>query len=67
LDRLEYEVQLLRDRIVEETERAEDRSARLSRALTSLKLAQGMLSGIHEEVIPQADAGPLDPGDGEAA
>jgi hypothetical protein len=67
LDRLEYEVQLLRDRIVEETERAEDRSARLSRALTSLKLAQGMLSGIHEEVIPQADIGPLDPGDGEAA
>jgi hypothetical protein len=67
LDRLEYEVQLLRERIVEETEKAEDRAARLSRALTSLKLAQGMLSGMHEEVIPQDNPGPLDPSDGEAA
>jgi len=39
---------------VEETEKAEDRSARIKRATQSLKLANDLLSGLAEEVLPSA-------------
>lgn len=52
IDRLEFEIQNLKERMLEETERAEERAAKLTRALQSLRMAQGMLSGIDEEVLP---------------
>lgn len=54
MDRLQYEVETLRERMLEDTEKAEDRASRLSRALQSLKLANDMLSGLTEEVLPSA-------------
>ncbi len=54
IDRLHYELEGLRERMVEETEKAEDRSARLKRATQSLKLANDLLSGLGEEVLPSA-------------
>jgi hypothetical protein len=54
IDRLKFELESLRDRIVSDTEKAEDRAGRLMRALQSLKLAQGVLSSIDEEVVPNA-------------
>ncbi len=65
IDQLQFELDNLKERLVEETEKAEERSKRLSRALASLKLAQGMLSGIKEEVVPTADED--DDSEGEAA
>jgi hypothetical protein len=66
IDQLQFELDNMKERLVEETEKAEERSKRLARALSSLKLAQGMLSGIKEEVVPSAEAS--DDGDeGEAA
>jgi len=56
IDRLEYEMELLKERMIEDTEKAEERAAKLSRALQSLKMAQGVLSGIEEEVIPTTQA-----------
>ncbi|NCN40660.1 hypothetical protein GW916_05365 [bacterium] len=54
IDRLHYELDGLRERMVEETEKAEDRSARIKRATQSLKLANDLLSGLAEEVLPSA-------------
>jgi hypothetical protein len=54
IDRLQYELDNLRERMIDETEKAEDRSSRLSRAVQSLKLANDMLSGLTEEVLPAA-------------
>lgn len=54
IDRLQYEVETLRERMMEDTERAEERASRLSRAVQSLKLANDMLSGLTEEVLPSA-------------
>lgn len=65
LDKLQFEIEILKERLVEETERAEDRSEKLSRAVQSLKMAQGMLSGIDEEVIATAERATDD--EGEAA
>lgn len=56
IDRLEFEVDSLRERLVEQTQKAEERVARLSRAVKALKMAQGMLSGIEDEVLPNAAA-----------
>ncbi len=70
IDRLEYEIENMQERMLEETQRAEERASRLSRAVQSLKLAEGVLSGIQEEVLPNAaipEEG-KDPGsEGEAA
>ena len=52
IDRLEFEIDSLRDRIVEDTQRSEERAQKLIRAVQSLKLAQGVLSGIDDEVLP---------------
>jgi hypothetical protein len=65
MDRLEFEIENLKDRMIEETRRAEERAAKLSRAVQSLKMAQGMLSGIEEEVLP--GTGAKNDGGGEAA
>jgi chromosome segregation ATPase len=54
IDRLQYELETLQEKMMEETERAEERASRLSRALQSLKLATDMLSGLTEEVLPSA-------------
>jgi hypothetical protein len=57
IDRLEFEIQNLKERMIEETEKAEERAGKLTRALQSLRMAQGMLSGIDEEVLPGAKPG----------
>ncbi len=54
IDRLQYESETLRERLMEETEKAEERSSRLARAVQSLRLANDMLSGLSEEVLPAA-------------
>jgi regulator of replication initiation timing len=54
IDRLQYEAETLRERLMEETEKAEERSSRLMRAVQSLRLANDMLSGLSEEVLPAA-------------
>lgn len=54
LDRLEYELELLQERLVEETEKAEERISKLHRAVQAMRLAQGLLSGLEEEVLPGA-------------
>ena len=54
VDRMHYELEGLRERMIEETEKAEDRSARMKRATQSLKLANDLLSGLTEEVLPTA-------------
>jgi regulator of replication initiation timing len=54
VDRFSYETEALRERLLEETEKAEERSSRLARAVQSLKLASDMLSGLTEEVLPTA-------------
>lgn len=54
IDRLQYETETLRERLMEETEKAEDRASRLTRAVQSLRLANDMLSGLTEEVLPAA-------------
>ncbi len=66
IDQLQFELDNLKERLIEETEKAEERSGRLKRALKSLKLAEDMLSGIKEEVLPSSSD---DSGDdeGEAA
>lgn len=66
IDRLEYEMELLKERMIDDTSRAEERAAKLSRALQSLKMAQGVLTGIEEEVIPTSEA-MKDDSDNEAA
>ena len=67
IDRLEFEIESMKERMIEETQRAEERSGKLSRALQSLKMAQGVLSGIEEEVIPSQARNPSGEGNGEAA
>jgi hypothetical protein len=67
IDRMQFEMEILKERLVEETERAEDRNEKLHRALQSLKMAQGMLSGIDEEVISISDRQSDDGSGGEAA
>ncbi len=54
IDRLEFEMQSLKERMIDETSKAEERAGKLTRALQSLKMAQGVLSGIDEEVLPGA-------------
>jgi len=54
IDRLQYETETLRERLMEETEKAEERASRLTRAVQSLRLANDMLSGLTEEVLPTA-------------
>ncbi len=67
IDRLQFEMEILKERLVEETERAEDRNEKLQRAVQSLKMAQGMLSGIDEEVISTSERQSGDGSGGEAA
>jgi len=57
IDRLEYDLEILQERLVEETEKAEDRISKLHRAVQAMRLAQGLLSGLDEEVLPSVAAG----------
>ncbi|MBP7843225.1 MAG: hypothetical protein KA116_00275 [Proteobacteria bacterium] len=65
IDRLEFELDSLRERLFEESERSEERVKRLNRVIQSLKLAQGLLSGLDDPM----NEGSSDPnkGKGEAA
>lgn len=54
MDRFQFEIDNLKDRILDDTEKAEERIARISRGLQSLKMAEGILSSIDEEVLPSA-------------
>ncbi|NCN27473.1 hypothetical protein GW915_07845 [bacterium] len=68
IDRLQFEVDSLRERLEEEVERSEERSKKLGRAMQSLKLAQGMLSGLED--VDYNDVSSNDnssSGEGEAA
>ncbi len=56
IDRLEFELDTLKERLIDETAKAEERVGRLLRAVQSLKLAQGILSGMEEEVTPASRA-----------
>ncbi|MEO5668862.1 MAG: hypothetical protein ABIR96_12450 [Bdellovibrionota bacterium] len=67
IDRLQYESETLRERLMEETEKAEERASRLTRAVQSLRLANDMLSGLSEEVLPAASESFGDRNDGEDA
>ncbi|HVJ64136.1 MAG TPA: hypothetical protein VM901_02665 [Bdellovibrionota bacterium] len=67
IDRLQFEIEILKERLVEETEKAEDRSEKLQRAVQSLRMAQGMLSGIDEEVIATSERQSSDGSDGGEA
>lgn len=67
IDKLQFEMEILKERLVEETEKAEDRSEKLQRAVQSLKMAQGMLSGIDEEVIATEERQTGSDNGGEAA
>lgn len=66
IDRLEFEIESLKERFIDETQKAEDRAAKLTRAMQSLRLATGMLSGMEEEVLPGARSSDSND-DGEAA
>jgi len=54
IDKLDFEIQTLKERLVEETEEAEERNAKLLRAVQSLKMAQGMLAGLDDDVVGAA-------------
>ena len=57
IDRLEFEISNLKERLVDETQRSEERVGRLMRAVQSLKLAQGLLESMEEEVLPNSGNG----------
>ncbi len=51
IDRLEFDIDSLRERLIDDVNRSEERRKRISRALQSLKLAQSVLSGLDEESL----------------
>ena len=51
IDRLEFEIDKLRERMIDDVNRSEERRKRIARALQSLKLAQSVLAGLDEESI----------------
>ncbi len=51
IDRLEFEIDSLRERLIEDVNRSEERRKRIARSLQSLKLAQSVLSGLDEESL----------------
>jgi chromosome segregation ATPase len=51
IDRLEFEIDSLRERLIDDVNRSEERRKRITRALQSLKLAQSVLSGLDEESL----------------
>lgn len=67
IDRADFEIDQLRERLLEQTQKAEDRVSRLSRASKALKMAQGMLSSIDDEVLPSVAGGGGNGGGEEAA
>jgi chromosome segregation ATPase len=46
IDRLSFEMESLRERLFEESEKSDDRAKRIARVIQSLKLAQGLLSSL---------------------
>ncbi len=55
IDRLEFEIDKLRERLIDDVNRSEERRKRIARALQSLKLAQSVLSGLDEESIEKEE------------
>jgi hypothetical protein len=49
IDRLEFEIDKLRERLLDNVNSSEERRKRITRSLQSLKLAQSVLSGLDEE------------------
>ena len=49
IDRLEFDIDSLRERLLDDINRSDERRKRIARALQSLKLAQSVLSGLDEE------------------
>ena len=54
MDKLNYEIDNLKERLLDETEKAEERIARITRSIQSLRMAEGILSSIEEEIVPAA-------------
>ncbi|MEZ4814536.1 MAG: hypothetical protein R3A80_04930 [Bdellovibrionota bacterium] len=55
MDRLEFDLDAFKERLMEEASKSEERRKRVGRALQSLKLAQSILSGLEEDVMLQDD------------
>ena len=55
IDRLEFEIDKLRERLIDDINRSEERRKRITRALQSLKLAQSVLSGLDEESLEKEE------------
>lgn len=55
IDRLEFEIDKLRERLIDDINRSEERRKRITRALQSLKLAQSVLSGLDEENLEKEE------------
>ncbi len=55
MDRLEFELDSLKERLMDDAQKGEERRRRVSRALQSLKLAQSILSGLEEDTFQKDD------------
>jgi len=51
MDRLEFDLDALKERLLDDAQKSEERRKRVARALQSLKLAQSILSGLEEDVV----------------
>lgn len=51
MDRLEFDLDALKERLLDDAQKGEERRKRVARALQSLKLAQSILSGLEEDVL----------------
>jgi hypothetical protein len=55
MDRLEFDLDALKERLIDDVQKGEERRKRVSRALQSLKLAQSILAGLEEDVFTKDD------------
>ena len=55
VDRLEFELDSLKERLFDDAQKGEERRKRVARALQSLKLAQSILSGLEEDASVRDD------------
>lgn len=51
MDRLEFDMDSLKERLLDDAQKNEEKRKRVARALQSLKLAQSILSGLEEDIV----------------
>lgn len=51
MDRFEFDLDSLKERLLDDAQKGEERRKRVARALQSLKLAQSILSGLEEDIV----------------